>query len=319
MAKFKALIVGSGKIGAFFDTPGSKDVLTHAHAYHLNENFEIVGFVDRELAAAKAAARVWGGEAYNSLEEAFKNVQNIDVVSLCLPDKLHYQFLKEVANRTVKFVFAEKPLTLNLDQAKEIVKLYERKKIPLLVNYSRRFVPEFVKLADQIKAGHFGSFLTGTAYYGKGLLHNGTHMIDLVTMLLGEIGKVKGGDRLFDYTKDDPSWSAEIKIKKGGKIQLQAVDSKEFSLFELDLIFSESRIRIVDSGHKVEVCKVERSTKFKGYKYLAGGKIINTSLNRSLIFAVDNISSTLVRNSKSTGNARQALIDMEVAFKIKNS
>jgi predicted dehydrogenase len=319
MAKFKSLIVGSGQIGAFFDTPRSKDVLTHAHGYFLNKNFDLVGFVDKDINKARKAAGIWGGQGYGTLREAFDKNGAIDVVSLCLPDQFHFQYLQEVAKEKVKLVFAEKPLTLKLDQAEKIVKLYERNKIPLLVNYSRRFVPEIAKIATKIKENQFGKFLTGSGYYGKGLLHNGTHMIDLVRMLLGEISSVRCGDKLYDFTREDPSWSAELKIKSGGSVGLRAVDSRAFSLFELDLVFSKSRIRLVESGNKIEIYKTCESDKFKGYKYLAKPEIINTSLNRSLFFAVDNISSTLVKKGKPTCNARQAFVDMEIAEKIKNS
>ena len=47
--KFNVLVIGAGKIGALFDHPNDIKILTHAHAYKTNPNFEIVGFADSDF------------------------------------------------------------------------------------------------------------------------------------------------------------------------------------------------------------------------------------------------------------------------------
>lgn len=319
MAKFNALIIGSGQIGAFFDDPKSQDVLTHAHAYLKHKDFTLLGFVDKDLKKANQAAKIWGTRAYASADEAFLSEKKIDVVSLCLPDMLHYSALKEIAKRDVKLVFAEKPLTLNLKEAKEIVDLYKKRNILLLVNYSRRFTPEITDLADKIRAGKFGDLVWGSALYGKGLLHNGTHMIDLIRLLVGEINAACQEGNICDFTEEDPTFSAELKMKDSGKIHLTAVDSRLYSIFELDLIFTKGRVRLTDSANSIEYYRSSKSNKFKGYQFLEKQKTITTSLSKSMLEAVDNVSRVLVQRAELACSGKQACLDMQIAYKIKNS
>ena len=57
-ACYKALIVGAGKMGAFFDEPGSDNIFTHAHAYNNHPGFELSGFVDIDGKRARRASRL---------------------------------------------------------------------------------------------------------------------------------------------------------------------------------------------------------------------------------------------------------------------
>ena len=41
--------------GAFFDTRNDEDVLSHAHAYAVHPDFELVGFVDIDSRKAEEA------------------------------------------------------------------------------------------------------------------------------------------------------------------------------------------------------------------------------------------------------------------------
>ena len=52
------VIIGAGKIGAFFDSPDSSNILTHAHAFTANRNFRLLGFVDKDLNQAGRAAQI---------------------------------------------------------------------------------------------------------------------------------------------------------------------------------------------------------------------------------------------------------------------
>ena len=37
--KYNVVIIGSGNIGAFYDEPGSEQILTHAHAFSVDTCF----------------------------------------------------------------------------------------------------------------------------------------------------------------------------------------------------------------------------------------------------------------------------------------
>ena len=59
MRKYKVVVVGAGNIGALFDTPDSKEILTHANAFLRNEHFQLMGFFDVDRKKTLEAARRW--------------------------------------------------------------------------------------------------------------------------------------------------------------------------------------------------------------------------------------------------------------------
>ena len=69
---------------------------------------KLSGLWIRNLSKAEAASARWGGAAFESVEELFET-QAIDVVSICLPDDLHYATLLALAEKPIKFIFLEKP------------------------------------------------------------------------------------------------------------------------------------------------------------------------------------------------------------------
>ena len=286
--KYNALIIGAGNIGAFVDNPRSKAILTHAHAYAQHPNFKLIGFVDKDLGKSKKAASIWGTVWFKSIEEAFEH-SRIDVVSVAVPDGQHYFVLKKLAGLQPKAVFAEKPLVTNQMEAKYIKSLYQKKNIPILVNYSRRFVPHYQTIKKDIEKGNLGGYLAGAGYYGRGLIHNGSHLIDLLRYFVGSIEQVTPLDSLVDFSPKDKSISAILRFANGKQFYLQCVDSRKYSIFEIDLMFEKSRIRFCNSGFKIEKYTISNNTFFKGQKNMLKKSGMSTSLDKAMLYAVDNI------------------------------
>jgi predicted dehydrogenase len=286
---FNAIIIGAGRIGAFFDEPGSNTIITHAHGYYDHRGFKIAGFVDIDNKKAQKAASIWGGEAFGSIGSAL-NSGLIDVVSLATPDHLHYTQLKEIAQYPVRAVFAEKPLTKKIKESEDLSLLYQQKGIGLLINYRRRFVLEFQAIRQKISIGRYGKFIAGNFFYGKGFLHNGSHMIDLIRFLLeDEVVSRKIIDKKFDHFKDDPTLTGYLVLDSGAKIFFQGLDCNLFTIFELDLIFEKKRLRFANSGFSIEEQRVQKDQTFKGYKNMQTEKEIATSLGKCFYYAAENL------------------------------
>jgi len=288
LAQYSVLIVGAGKIGALYDTPGSEAVLTHAHAFSSHPGFLLRGFVDCDRQQSERAALLWGTEAFDSVTDAFARSE-IDVVVVATPDEAHYRVLKELAYLPLKLVFAEKPLTKSHTEAQYIVQLFHQRGIGLAVNYSRRFVRAFAQLRDKIARGEFGRYLTGMGYYGKGTLHNGSHMIDLLCLLLGEPTGVKTLGAIPDWNKYDPTCSVVFQIANDCQFIMLGLDCRCYTIFEMDILFENARVRIVDSGFAMELYEVIDSGVFAGYRVLSAGKRHQIDLSTALYGASENI------------------------------
>lgn len=276
---YKALIIGAGQIAGGFDEPNSEAVLTHAHAFCKNPDTELLGFYDINSEQAKKMAEKWG-------VKPFSEPINADIISICTPDFCHLSSLKVALKLNPKVIFLEKPLSNSVVEAEEIIKI--SKNVPILVNFSRRFTPEFQNLAKRIKSGEFGDFQTGVGYYGKGYIHNGSHMRNLLNLFFGKIKNVRETESFIDFSENDPTKSVELTFEKG-KFNMQGVNCNNFTLFELDLVFEKGRIRILNSGYDIEIYKIIDNPKYKGYKILDLDERIHTSLDFAMKNAVQNL------------------------------
>lgn len=314
--EYNVLIIGAGNIGAFFDTPESSNVLTHAHAFTKIQEFNLLGFVDADSDKAEKASILWNTLHFKSLEEAFKK-NRIDIVSLCVPDEYHYELLKKLAYFPIKLIFAEKPLAKNLKEAEEIISLYNKRNVKCLVNYSRRFVPEFEILKASVLSGDYGKFICGNGYYGKGIMHNGSHLIDFLTYIIGEIEDVKTFNYDYDFYNDDPSISAVLKFQKCGTFTMSNIPCSNYTIFEIELLFEKSRIRIIDSGFKIEIHELLNNSLFKGYRNLVKNDELNTSLGNAMENAVINIYNNLSFNEELKCTLENGYRAIEVCEKLK--
>jgi predicted dehydrogenase len=313
--RYNVLIIGAGNIGAFFDTPEITEVLTHAHAYEKHEGFNLLGFIDVDKQKAVQAVALWGGKVFSGLKEAFSE-GNVDIVSVAVPDDSHIEVLEELSQFPVKLVFTEKPLAKTAADAERILKLYNGKGIPVAVNYSRRYVPELTKIKADIETGVYGDYLTGTGYYGKGFLHNGSHMIDLIRYLAGEIESITSDYCIIDYYKDDPSVAAVMTLENGRPFYMQTVDCRLYTIFEIDMLFERRRFRMTNSGFTIEEHSIREGDIYKGYSYMVKTEEYTSSIGNSLYFAVDNIYNHLLKGEKLLCSIEDGYKTVEICEKL---
>lgn len=309
--RYKVGIIGAGKISSQFDEPKSKNVLTHAHAYSLHSGFEICGFVDLDDEKARAASLRWGGKAYRTIAELLSREQP-EIISICTPDESHAKVVKQLEGKNIIGGILEKPLAVDLAGARAIAASPLVKKGKFVVNYSRLFVPEFQNLRQNYQNGVYGRLVAATGYYGKGLIHNGSHMISLLSWLFGKIVVLKKLSVINDFSAADTSVSAVLQFSTGTNGVLHAVDSRSYTMFELDLLFEKARVRMIDGGHKLEIYGIEKSKRYKGYTVMSLKETISTSLERSLSFAVENLYRWLEGSQLPLSTVDEALTVQEV-------
>ena len=291
-----ALVIGAGKIGAFLDDPKRKEVLTHAHGYAVHPKFNLVGFVDTRYARAQRAAKVWGGNAYRMLEDAFAG-GHVDVISLCTPEDDHYRTLQQLKRFRFRGGILEKALTDKLSTAQKIARdpFFARKPFP--VNYMRRYVPEFRELRGRIERGSYGPFVTGSMHYGKGILRNGSHLIDLLRFFGFEVSGVRTISKLNDFYKEDASYGCALSVRGGGYVDMHVVPGKLYRLIEMDLIFERGRVRVLESGFVIEEYGVAADKVFPGYRVLERRRTQGTSFAAYMRYVVDDLYRSIVEKS----------------------
>ena len=286
MKKYSVSIIGAGNISAFYDTPSSRNISTHAHSIELNGKVFLSGFYDVAVEKAKKASKIWGGKVFASIEEA---VSMSEIVYICVPDCYHAEVLLEVLKYQTLAIVTEKPLTLSIDDAIKVKEVATKSGTPIFLNYTRRYVNEFRELRDYINTEKVGRFRKGVGYYGKGVLHNGSHMIDLLSFLLkDDMTVISSYNPIIDNDEKDPSADVVLRIGEG-TFSLLAMDCRYVTIFELDLLFENQRIRILDNGKIIEYYEVKKSEQFAGYENYCLKEIKHTSWMPVVSGLIDNV------------------------------
>jgi len=288
MQSYKAVIVGCGRIGVAFDSPDSDTVLTHAKAFSLHPAVTLTAVMDVDQDAAVASAEKWSCKAYTDFNEMMDE-QRPDIISLCIPDEFHFEYLLQCLEFAIKAVIAEKPLTLNLDQSTEIIKKYHAIDIPIFVNYTRRYDPTVQALKNRIESGEFGSIINVTFRYTKGLLHNGSHAVDMANFLFGTCLEGHALGSIVDFSDTDPTLSAVFSYSRCPQVFLIACDERAYSIFEMDIIAEKGRIVFEQCGLRCKEYTVRDDPVFPGYKDLCLVGEFDTALREGLLKLVDNI------------------------------
>jgi len=315
--KYNALIIGTGNIGAFYDNPDSDRIISHGHGFSDSDKFELIGFVDIDEKNGKKGAEIWNTNYYKTIDEAFSVEKRIDVISIAVPDKHHYDVLKQASQYSLKCLIVEKPITQTLNQAYEIIEIYQKKQIPIIVNYTRRFIGQITKIKEDIESNKYGKYLNGIGYYGKGILHNGSHMIDLINYFFEEIKEYQIIDKYNDYYEEDPSVSGILTLKNSKKLIIQYVDCKISTIFELDLFFEKCRVRISELGYKIEYFQAKESPYFKGYTNYVESEEISTELDRAMSNLVEHTYRVITENQKLKSSANSAYEAMKICIALK--
>lgn len=111
----KLALIGCGGIGAYH--------LEHFLQFH---DIELAGFCDLILERAENFAKQAGsGKAYTDFMTMYEEIKP-DMVFICVPPTCHGRIEFETIRRGIPF-FVEKPLALDMDLAKELVRQVEEK------------------------------------------------------------------------------------------------------------------------------------------------------------------------------------------------
>jgi len=290
--KLAVLIVGCGNIAGYFDEKKDNEVLpyTHAGAYQGDGRFHLCACVDPDETRRKDFMAFWRIEnGFSTIDEISKAINSFDVISICSPSRSHFHDLQIALCLQPKVIFCEKPVTCSVKETQQVIADCERLNILLAVNYTRSWDPAFSRLKTDIAAGQWGELRSMVGFYSKGILNNGSHLIDLLYFLVDSLNIIAVGQAVFDFFADDPSIPALLEGPQGLPIHLVTNHASDYTLFELQLIFSQGVLAMEQGGMKWRERQVEKSHIFEGYRQLDEGRFYPGSNNQAMLLAVDNI------------------------------
>jgi len=135
---------------------------THSNAYSMVTHFfdvpqepvlKVICGLDE--AEAKAFAEQWGYESHCTDWRKVIERDDIDVVDICVPNNVHAE-IAIAAAEAGKMIVCEKPLALDVAQAREMVEAVEKAGVATLVSFCYRRVPAVTLAKALIDEGRLG-------------------------------------------------------------------------------------------------------------------------------------------------------------------
>jgi predicted dehydrogenase len=307
-------IVGCGMIaGGYDEGPVSDYVRTHAGAM-TRRGIRIGACVEPDGKRRARFMTRWAvSRGYETLEGMLADGEPFDLVSVCTPTEQHAADLSALLPAPVRAVFAEKPVAGDLRASRTIVDAYRRAGRPLAVNYSRRWSADFNVLGRDIADGKFGAVTGATAWYGKGIVHNGSHMLDLFRMLLGELQPVNADRLIDDGRDDDPTVDALLRTSAGAPVRLIGTDYRQYDVFELQLRFTDAIVTLEEGGARLRIRPIEDNEHFSGHRRPGHGGWRDITPRDGMLRAIDNIRAHLERGEPLASDGDSALQAHELA------
>ena len=272
MKKYTAAVVGTGRIGwtLGFDKKREQPA-SHVMALKKNRRIKLIAGVDsnpKTLALFHAKNPLV--RAYSSVEELYQNCSP-DIVVVAVNEDAHLSAALDVLSRSPKLVILEKPVALNLKQAAKIKAAAKKYDVPILVNHERRFALDYNAASGYMaKIGGVqmisARLFSGMKLYDPdaeesgaySLLHDGTHLVDIVLFLLETLSGTQGGSEraLLKNAVVTGVWRdpknkrvvrelcAHYSTKVCPEVSLFMSGRSRFFGFELDIVGTEGRVCI---------------------------------------------------------------------------
>lgn len=116
---------------------------------------DLLACTDVNPARRQMAERNWGVRTMESLDEMLRAEPDIEAVVISSPAVTHYSLAKK-ALLADKDVFVEKPFTLCVEDAEELLHLAEARRKVLMVGHLLEYHPAVNKMRDIIQSGELG-------------------------------------------------------------------------------------------------------------------------------------------------------------------
>jgi predicted dehydrogenase len=230
----------------------------HSNAYlsvskYFSPKFEPVLKVvcGRDEKAVRAFQEQWGWEEFSTDWRDVVIRDDIDIVDISTPNNSHCEIALTAA-RAGKHILCEKPLAMNVAEAKKMVEAAKKARIVNMICHNYRRVPALSLAKEMIDAGELGKIYHYRSFYlqdwitdpnfplvwrlrkeqaGSGVHGDlNAHIIDLAHYLVGDIKEVVGMMETFIKQRPIPSGMSGLSAKGTRKMGKVTVDDAVLAL-----------------------------------------------------------------------------------------
>ena len=230
----------------------------HSHAYRDVSMFfkmkdvpvmkAICGRTENEVAKA---AKTYGWQSYETSWKELIKRDDIDLIDIAVPVNLHKD-IAIAAAKAGKHILCEKPMALNLNEAREMLEATDKAGVKHMIGFNYRRVPALLLAKRLIDEGVLGKIYHFRAIYfqdwivdpkfplvwrlrkevaGSGALGDlGAHIIDLARFLVDEFNSVICATQTFIKERPEASYATGLTAKTGEEIGKVTVDDAAIAI-----------------------------------------------------------------------------------------
>ncbi len=205
----------------------------------------LIGVCTAHEKTAEAARKIGDFQFATTSYKELLEREDIDIIHCCTPNYLHKDLLID-ALRAEKHIYCDKPLALNLKEAKEILDTAKRSNSVHQMTFEYRFIPAIMRAKRLVEDGFLGDVFSFRGLYlhsgyidpsrsfswrldkkrvgGGALFDLGSHILDLVGYLLGEYKAVFATTSTFIKERplpDNPKRKAKVEVDDIAFLQLK--------------------------------------------------------------------------------------------------
>jgi predicted dehydrogenase len=254
MSRLRALLIGAGNIGARYSQDPQKEVYypwaSHAQILAAHPSFVLDAVVEPEPNALHFAKTRWSVRIAEPSLSALPRSYSPDVIVVATPPTALPDVLSECP--AARGLMLEKPLGLSSAATLQTERLVAGRFEVIEVNLFRRADSQYRKFAGGDLRGLIGEPQAIFGLYGNGLMNNGTHMIDLVRMLFGELRSfgVLPSSRISSAGPFDGDLNVPfaLHLRNGSTALFQPIDFRRYRENSLDIWGDYGRLAITQEG-----------------------------------------------------------------------
>lgn len=153
----------------------------------LPELYRVVALCDLDEARAKEVAEKYQIPAIYTDYSTLLAQERPEVVAIATPNSSHAAYTLQAAEAGVRGICCEKPMAVNLKDARTMVQICAEHDTPLIINHQRRVGADLLAAHRLLDDGAIGQIRSIRGICGGDLLSDGTHLLDSMLWLAGDI------------------------------------------------------------------------------------------------------------------------------------
>ena len=256
-------IVGGGAISCGYDSPKDEKILTHINGALQHSEIILDSIIEIKKERQQYILNKWGEsfDIFSQLEESIDEYKS-DIFIVATPTNSHLKIIEKILSiYCPKLIICEKPIVSNLKEFEILNRLLKKSNTKIITNFVRRFDPSLNALKEIISKTNKKYHFHGT--FTKGLIHNGSHMMDLINMLIGHIYNIDYINKEMINNDFFGQFIVQTNFCNG---VISNINTDKLSVFELTIYTDIAEIKIIDATKEIFIKYIDKSNLLNGFQ-----------------------------------------------------